>query len=80
MAVRVFLDVDVSGHRAAHARAQAFVEATNLRYGWSSKRLDELGGSERARIHEIYESDHEWGSRGRLELEPCPHERLEFTL
>lgn len=78
--MRAYLDLDIDGHRAAHERARAFIAATNLRYGWSSPDLAQLGGSERARVEELYSSDHEWGSRGRIALSACPHERLELRL
>lgn len=68
---RVFLDVDIGGHRAAHARAVDFVARTNLRYGFSSPALDALGGSERARIRELYENDYDFSSGGRIELDPA---------
>jgi hypothetical protein len=47
--VRAFLDIDINGNRAAYKRACDFVEATDLRHGWSSKELKKLGGSEKAR-------------------------------
>ena len=77
---RAFLDVDIDGHRAAHARACAFVAATSLRYGLSSPVLADIGGSERARLPELYASDYEWQSKGRLELSPAPCERLVVEL
>ena len=80
MPTRVYLDIDIGGHRAAHALARAFVEATSLRFGLSSPRLEELGGSERARLPELFESAFEWASRGRIELSPAPHERVVIEL
>jgi cyclophilin family peptidyl-prolyl cis-trans isomerase len=77
---RAFLDIDIGGHRAAHARAAAFVAATSLRYGLSSAALDELGGGERARLAELYASDHEWAPRGPIALAPAPAERLVVEL
>jgi len=79
-ATRAYLDLDVDGHQAAYLRCCAFVEATNLRYGWSSKLLSELGGSERARIAEAYASDFDWSTKGRIELDPAPHVRLVIKL
>ncbi len=76
---RAWLDIDINGTRAAYARARAFVEATDLRYGWSSKDLSALGGSERARLPEMYEADFEWKDRGRIALE-LPPERIVVEL
>ena len=76
----VFLDIDINNHRAAHALACAFVEANSLKYGLSSKSLAALGGSERARLPELFEADYAWAQRGRIELLPAPHERLVFQL
>lgn len=76
---RVYLDVDIGGHREAYERARDFVSATSLRYGLSS-RLEDLGGSERARLPELYSSDYEWLSKGRIELSPARAERIEIEL
>ena len=77
---RVFLDVDIGGHRAAYALACEFVAASSLKYGLSSSDLSKLGGSERARIPELFESDFSFKGRGRIELSPAPHERLIIEL
>lgn len=78
---KVYLDVDVDGHQQAYERACAFVNATNLRYGWSSKILSELGGSEKARVPESYASDFDWGAeKGRIEMEPAKHIRIVLQL
>ena len=37
MPSRAFIDIDIDDRREKHALARAFVEATNLRYGFSSK-------------------------------------------
>lgn len=58
-----FLDIDIDNHRNRLATAAAFVEATDSRYGFSSKRLLSLGGSEVSRIPELIETDHEWSSK-----------------
>ena len=76
----VYLDIDIDGHHAAYERAKAFVAATDMRYGWSSKFLTDLGGSERSRIRELYENDFDWSQKGRIELEPFPHTRIVFAL
>jgi peptidylprolyl isomerase len=77
---RAFLDLDVGGHRAAHARAVAFVAATSLRYGLSSPTLSELGGSERARLPELYAADHDFSAQGPLALAPAAAERVVIEL
>jgi hypothetical protein len=41
------------GHREAHIRAKEFVEATAVKYGFSSKVLAELGGGEKQRVLEF---------------------------
>ena len=79
-ATRAFLDLDIGGHRAAHALACEFVAARSLMYGLSSPVLAELGGSERARLRELIAGDHDFGQRGRVELAPAPAERLVFEL
>lgn len=76
----VYLDIDIDGHAAAHQRAQDFIAATNQRYGWSSRFLSDLGGSERSRIKEQYDNDFDWSGRGRIELDPFPHTRVVFAL
>jgi cyclophilin family peptidyl-prolyl cis-trans isomerase len=57
-----FLDLDLDDARSKLARGAAFVHATDTRYGFSSKDLRQLGGSELKRIPEIVETDHEWSS------------------
>jgi hypothetical protein len=76
----VYLDIDVDGHAAAFTLAQEFVQATDKRYGWSSKFLADLGGSERSRIREAYEADFEWSTKGKIELDPAPHTRVIIAL
>ena len=51
---RVFLDIDLDSHRAKYERARAFVDATDLRYGFSSKDITMLGGGEKQRVRECY--------------------------
>jgi hypothetical protein len=58
-----FLDFDLNDHRAKLATAAAFVDATDSRYGFSSKDLRLLGGSELSRIEDLIATDHEWSSR-----------------
>ena len=54
-----FLDIDINNHRHKLAVAAAFVNATNTRYGFSSKDLLHLGGSEVSRIQsELIQTDH----------------------
>jgi hypothetical protein len=79
-ASKAFLSFDIDGQRAAYATAQAFVEATDLRYGFSSKFINELGGSEKARLTELYDSDFEWCSRGPICVEEPPAYRVVVEL
>jgi peptidylprolyl isomerase len=69
-----FLDFDLDNHRSKLATAAAFVDATDSRYGFSSKDLRRLGGSELARVSEAIENDHEWASKhtecGGIETKP----------
>eukprot|EP00934_Nitzschia_sp_Nitz4_P002488 Nitzschia sp. Nitz4//scaffold22_size323478//132816//135872//NITZ4_000528-RA/size323478-processed-gene-0.22-mRNA-1//1//CDS//3329542998//2478//frame0 len=56
-------DIDMHQQRSKLATAAAFVDATNTRYGFSSKNLLQLGGSELSRIPETIASDHEWAPK-----------------
>ena len=68
-----FLDFDIADHRAQLATAAAFVNATDARYGFSSKDLRLLGGSELSRIEDLIATDHEWSSKtGNLQVRPPP--------
>mmetsp|Transcript_63500 Transcript_63500/g.187486 ORF Transcript_63500/g.187486 Transcript_63500/m.187486 type:complete len:118 (+) Transcript_63500:83-436(+) len=58
-----FIDIDINQHRSKLALAAAFVDATDSRYGFSSKDLRCLGGSEISRIAESISMDHEWSVR-----------------
>lgn len=53
-----FIDVDIDKHRSKLALTAAFVDATDTRYGFSSKDLRLLGGSEMARIEDLISMDH----------------------
>ena len=53
-----YLDLDVDNHRKKLATGAAFVNATDSRYGFSSKDLLLLGGSELSRIHDFISLDH----------------------
>jgi len=77
---RCFLAFDIGDDREAYERAEAFVEATDLRYGFSSKKIEELGGSERARVPELYESDFEWSQKGRCSIEKPDDNIVTFEL
>ena len=68
---RVFLDIDIDSRREKYARAAAFVEATDLRYGFSSKDIAELGGGEKQRVLECYQDDFDWSGKGPIEIEPA---------
>ncbi|KAL7548875.1 hypothetical protein ACHAWF_012139 [Thalassiosira exigua] len=54
---------DVARSGAFLFQTAAFVDATDSRYGFSSKDLRKLGGSELSRLPELMSSDHEWGCR-----------------
>jgi peptidyl-prolyl isomerase D len=72
---RCFLDIDIDDARAKHARAVAFVAAKNLAYGLSSNDIYALGGSERARVPELYASDWDWSQKGEM-LMTLPPQRV----
>ena len=55
-----------AGARAAYKLACDFVAATNLTYGWTSQRLSELGGSEKARLPDLFAADYEWSQKVRV--------------
>ena len=75
-----YLDLDVDGHREKHARARAFVAATDLRYGFEDEDVDRLGGAQRARLRELYDADHEWCARGEIRIDAPANERVVFEL
>jgi peptidylprolyl isomerase len=60
-----FIDLDLDNYRNKLAIAAAFCHATDSRYGFSSKDLRHLGGSEVARIPELMANDHEWASKSK---------------
>jgi peptidylprolyl isomerase len=68
------LDFDLCQHRAKLALAAAFVDATDSRYGFSSKDLLALGGSELARVANLLQTDHEWSSQ----LQPFGNQAVEL--
>jgi len=77
---RVYLDVDIDGWRDKYNLACEFVKATNLRYGFSSNNLEDLGGSEKKRIvQELFPSDWEWSGKGTVVTEMRP-ERITIEL
>ncbi|KAL9179566.1 hypothetical protein ACHAXT_008856 [Thalassiosira profunda] len=53
-----YIDIDIDNHRSNLALTAAFVDATDSRYGFCSKDLRKLGGSELSRLHELMSSDH----------------------
>jgi hypothetical protein len=58
-----FLDLDLDNSRKRLATCAAFVDSTDLTYGFSSKNLLALGGSELSRLKELISTDHEWASK-----------------
>lgn len=71
-----FLDLDLDSTRARLATGAAFVDGTDLTYGFSSKNLLALGGSELSRLKELISTDHEWASKdaacGGIVTQPPP--------
>ena len=53
-----YIDIDIDRQREKLALAASFVDATDSRYGFSSKDLRCLGGAELARIEEAITNDH----------------------
>lgn len=74
-----YLDIDIDNTRDAYARAVGFVQTKNLAYGLSSNNINNLGGSELARIPELYNDDYEWSQKGRIIL-AMPPERIVVKL
>eukprot|EP00808_Paulinella_micropora_P005847 g4721.t1 len=74
-----FLDLDLNGAREEYKRAKDFVENCAVKYGLSSPRLEELSGSEKARLRELYESNYEWSSKGPMRVR-LPRERVVLKL
>lgn len=58
-----FLDFDLCQSRSKLATAAAFVHATDSRYGFSSKDILSLGGSELARVLDLMDADPEWSAK-----------------
>ncbi len=71
-----FLDLDLDDSRRKLATCAAFVDSTDLTYGFSSKNLLALGGSELSRLKELISTDHEWSSKdadcGGVVIQPPP--------
>jgi cyclophilin family peptidyl-prolyl cis-trans isomerase len=65
-----FLDLDLDNSRKKLATCAAFVDSTNLTYGFSSKDLLRCGGSEISRLKELISTDHEWSSKGDIITQP----------
>ena len=74
-----FLDLDLDGSRKKLSTCAAFVDSTDLTYGFSSKNLLALGGSELSRLQEIISTDHQWASKdtecGGIITQPPPEGR-----
>jgi len=77
---RVYIIVDIDLQHSSYQRCVDFVTATSIKYGLSSKFLSELGGSERARLPELYENDYEWSAKGKMQTSPPTHDRIEILL
>jgi len=77
---KAYFIVDINGSHEAHQRCVDFVTECSIKYGLSSKNLSELGGSEKARLAELYENDYAWSSKGRMQVAPPLHDRIVFSL
>ena len=53
-----YIDIDINSQRSKLAFVAAFVDATNTRYGLTSKDIRKLGGSEISRLLEFIQTDH----------------------
>ncbi|CAK0865694.1 unnamed protein product [Prorocentrum cordatum] len=62
---KVYLDIDIDGEKAAYELGRDFVDACDIKYSLSSKDVLKLGGSEIARLPELFESDFEWSQKGK---------------
>ena len=71
-----FLDLDLDDSRKKIATCAAFVDSTDLTYGFSSNNLLALGGSELSRLKDLISTDHEWASKdvecGGIVIQPPP--------
>jgi cyclophilin family peptidyl-prolyl cis-trans isomerase len=76
----VFLDIDISDSHASYRRAAEFVDATDLRYHFSSKDILELGGRELQSVAGYYDMDYDWSSKGPIILKPQPACRVIIKL
>ena len=74
-----YLCVDIDHAREKFARCQDFVEQRSLAYNFSSPKLADLGGSERARLPDIFANDWEWSQKGDILLD-MPPERIVVEL
>jgi cyclophilin family peptidyl-prolyl cis-trans isomerase len=68
-----YIDLDFDHDRSKLATGAAFVDATDSRYGFSSKDLRLLGGSEVARIPDLIANDHEWSTKANVKVQPPSH-------
>merc|ERR1712187_511866 len=67
------------GEREAFELGAAFVEANDIKYSLSSKDVLALGGSELARLPELFEADYDWSQKGRALFRP-PQQRVVIEL
>merc|ERR1719436_2189593 len=79
MTARAFLDIDIDGELAAFQLGSEFVDANNIKYSLSSKDVLALGGSEVARLPELFEADFEWSQKGKALFKP-PLQRVVIEL
>merc|ERR1712187_575787 len=67
------------GEREAFELGAAFVEANDIKYSLSSPDVLALGGSELARLPELFEADYDWSQKGRALFRP-PQQRVVIEL
>ena len=53
-----YIDFDIGNYRNKLSVTAAFIDATDTRYGFSSKDLRRLGGSEISRVGDLLSCDH----------------------
>mmetsp|Transcript_37054 Transcript_37054/g.105381 ORF Transcript_37054/g.105381 Transcript_37054/m.105381 type:complete len:231 (-) Transcript_37054:116-808(-) len=76
---RVFLDIDIDGELVAFQLGSEFVDQNDIKYSLSSKDVLQLGGSEIARLPELFACDYEWSQRGKAIFKP-PQQRVIIEL
>ncbi len=73
-----FLELDIDKEKERYENCKTFVKTKNLTYGLLSNRLEELQGSELARLPELFASDYEWSQKRMLTR--MPNQRIVLKL